>query len=116
MKWKQEEMNEVYLKVQKTALTDEAFRKELIADPKAAIEKISGKALPEGFKINIVESDPAYSATFVLPDFVGNAIEDDDLENVAGGVSILVIISACAAAIGAGPCAADACAADISVK
>jgi len=113
MSWNQEEMNYVYLKVQKTAMTDEVFRKELIADPKAAIEKLSGKELPQGFKIKVVESDPAYAATFVLPDFIGEAIDDEDLDNVAGGaVSFLAIVSVCGAAFSPG-CGGDVCGAKL---
>ena len=89
MSWNQQEMQEVYAKVQKLATTDEAFRKQLLEDAKAAIEKVSGKELPEGFTVKFIERDPAYSATFLLPDFIGEEVEidDDDLENVAGGVT-----------------------------
>jgi hypothetical protein len=101
------------------AMVDQNFRNELVVNPKTAIEKVSGKELPEGFNIKVIESDPAYSATFVLPDFIGEAVEagDEFLENVAGGapISVLLVFSACAAAIGVSNCAADACGARIKV-
>ena len=111
MEWTQENLNELYLKVQKQALTDEEFRKDLLSDPNAVIEKETGEKLPEGFKIQVIESDPAYTATFVLPDLVGEELEDGELDQVAGGFSFILVASACAAALSVGGCAADACAA-----
>ena len=59
---------------------------------------MTGEKLPEGFNIKVIENDPAYNATFVLPDLVSGEIEEDNLEE-AGGVSLVVLGSACAAAI-----------------
>ena len=112
MEWTQEKLNELYFKMQKKAMTDEEYRKGLLSNPNKMIEEEIGGKLPEGFQVNVIESDPAYTATFVLPDMMGDELEDDELDQVAGGVvSVLVIISACAAAISPGGCAADACAA-----
>lgn len=116
MKWTQEELNRLYFKLQKQAVTDEEFRKELLDDPNGVIERETGEKLPEGFKIQVVESDPAYSATFVLPDLVGDELEDSELDAVAGGVSIIIIASACAAAISVGGCPLDACAARATIS
>lgn len=117
MEWTQEKLNELYVKIRKQAITDEEFRKELLADPNRVIERESGQKLPEGFQINVVENDPAYDATFVLPDMIGEELEDKELDQVAGGVvSLLLVISACAAALGLNLCAADACAAKVSPK
>lgn len=98
MSWTQEEMNEVYSKVHKLALTDGEFREELMKDSKAAVEKLTGRELPDGFQIKVIENDPAYQATFVLPDFVGDEMDEADLDEVAGGVAFIVGISACALA------------------
>jgi len=127
MSWTKKEMSEAYFKVQKAAVTDPAFRKELIASPKAAIEKIYGKELPEGFKVKILENDPAYAATFVLPDFIGEVLEDDDLDNVAGGtggtdepdlqldgaVSVAAIVSVCGGAVALSACGANICGGEV---
>lgn len=111
MEWTQEKLNELYFKVQRQALTDEEFRKDLLSDPNAVIEKETGEKLPEGFQIQVIESDPAYTATFVLPDLIGEELEDGELDQVAGGVSLILVISACAAAISFEGCPADTCAA-----
>ena len=84
-KWKMSELNDLSLKIQKLSATDEEFRKELLSNPKEVIEKAAGRALPEGFSIKIIEQDPDYTATILLPNFVGNSLGDDALEGVAGG-------------------------------
>lgn len=116
MEWTQEHMNQIYLNIQKKAVTDEEFRQELLANPNGTIEKVIGRKFPEGFQVKVIESDPAYNATFVLPDLAGEELEDEDLDQVAGGFSAILIVSACAAAIGTGSCAANACAAEGTVK
>jgi hypothetical protein len=114
MAWTQEKINEIYVKVQQLATTDEEFRAELLKDSSAAIAKVAGEELPEGMKFHVIENDPAYNATFVLPDLVGDELEDAELDSVAGGVSYVVIVSACAAALAMGGCGANACAAKAS--
>jgi hypothetical protein len=96
MVWTQEEMNEVYAKVMQKATTDEEFRKELLDSPKSAIEKLTGEALPDDYKIKVLENDPNYTATFVLPSSAGE-LNIDDLENVAGGN---IELTACGALAG----------------
>lgn len=86
MEWSQERIDEIYAKVLKLAATDEAFRAELLKDSSAAITKVAGEALPATFKVKIIENDPAYAATFVLPPLLSSELDDEDLENVAGGV------------------------------
>ena len=86
MAWTQEKINEVYLLVQKTAQTDEEFRTELLEDPTKAITKLTGEEIPEEFKIKVIENDPAYTATFVLPPLAAEELDDEDLEDVAGGL------------------------------
>lgn len=109
MAWTQDKINEIYMEVQKMAVTDEEFRKELLEDTNSAIEKVAGEKLPEDFKIKVVENDPAYAATFVLPPMVSDELSDDELDAVAGGACLIDFGSAC----GAQACAAkgEACAA-----
>lgn len=115
MEWTKEEMEALYVNMQKKAMTDEEFRKEILADANKALAKLAGKELPEGVKIKVVEQDPAYTATFVLPDFVSEEVDMEELEKAAGGISFAAGGSACGVAIGIGPCPADACGAQLSL-
>lgn len=85
MEWTKEEMETLYANMQKKAMTDEEFRKEVLADANKALERLAGKKLPEGVKVKAIEQDPAYTATFVLPDFVPEEMDMEDLEKAAGG-------------------------------
>lgn len=87
MAWTYDKVNKTYLLAQELAAKNKAFREELIRDPKSAIEKFTGETLPKDYNIKVIESDPAYSATFVLPLMLSDDLTDDDLANVAGGVS-----------------------------
>lgn len=116
MEWTQDKLNELYLSIQKKAMTDEEYRKELLENATAVIEKEIGTELPEGMKFNVIENDPAYNATFVLPDMLSEELEDEDLEQVAGGLSLVIIITACALALNVSDCAANVCGAKMDVK
>ena len=114
-KWTQEEMDELYLKMQQKAMTDEEFRKELLEDANKALEKLAEKPLPEGMKLKIIENDPAYTATLVLPDMVDEEIDLEDMKKAAGGLNAVLGLTACSAAIGIGPCVGDACGARLKI-
>lgn len=91
--WTKEKMDEVYGLVMEKARVDEAFRKNLIADPNKTIEELAGIPVPADYKIRVIEHDPAYQATFFLPEMLGEEITVEDMDTVAGG-----------------SCAAEACA------
>ncbi len=115
--WTQQEMDELIAKMTKKAMTDAAFRKEVLEDATKALEKLAGRPLPEGSSLKCIEKDPNYQTTFVLPDLIDEErINDESLEQVAGGISVALIASICAVAGGVGPdigyCAGKACAAD----
>ena len=86
MNWTQNEINETYQRIQAIAATDNKFREVLLSNPQKAIEELTGKTLPDGYTIKVIESDPAFSATFVLPLSRTGEITDDDLDNIAGGL------------------------------
>lgn len=128
MDWSQKELEELYQKVNQLASTDADFRKELQENAHAAIERIAGKKLPEGFRLETIETDLSYNRTFVAPDFAPGELNLRDLKSVAGGqgeeqsdgapsqgegqdvgISIMAIVSVCGVAGGVGPCPADAC-------
>lgn len=100
MEWTQDKINELYMEVQKLAVTDEEFRAELLNDSSSAIEKVAGEKLPEGFSVKVIENDPQYAATFVLPPMVSEELGDEELDSVAGGFCLID-----------GSCGAKACAA-----
>ena len=122
--WTQQELEELITKMTKKAMTDAAFRKEVLADATKALEKLAGKPLPEGSSLKCIEKDPNYQTTLVLPDLIDQEkLDDDSLQKVAGGISVALIVSVCAVASGVGPdvgmcpmkaCAADACGANLS--
>ena len=115
--WTQQEIEELMAKMTKKAMTDAEFRKEVLEDATAALEKLAGKPLPEGASIKCVERDPNYQTTLVLPDLIyEEKLDEDSLQNVAGGISVALIVSICAAAASAGPdsglCGAKFCSSD----
>ena len=102
--WTQQELEELMAKMTTKAMTDAEFRKEVLADATKALEKLAGKPLPDGASIKCIEKDPNYQNTLVLPDMIDEEkLDDGSLQNVAGGVSIVLIISVCGAAAGVGP-------------
>ena len=67
---------------------DEAFRAELLANPRAAVEKLFGTELPPQIKIQAIEEAPdtyiiGVPATIAVGEF--GELSDSDLEAVAGG-------------------------------
>lgn len=128
MSWTQKELEELYQKANARGLADPAFRARLETDAKRALEEISGKELPEGFSLNMVDGDRRYAAAYFTPDFTGGELSLSDLRAVAGGageqdfggdegnvevpnygISFALIVSVCGAAAAVGPCPADAC-------
>lgn len=106
--WTQKEMDELYVKMMERSVSDMEFRKALLEDADKALQSLTDKKLPKGLKLKVVENDPAYTATLVLPDF-GTEVDDGQLEKAAGGISLLLGATSCAAAIGIGPCFMDMC-------
>ena len=113
MEWTKEEMEALYASMQKKAMTDEDFRKEILADANKALAKLAGKELPEGMKIKVIEQDPAYTATFVLPDLASEEVDMEELDKAAGGISFALVLSICGVALPSSPsnntCGADIC-------
>ena len=65
---------------------DLAFRRELLANPREAIEQAFGVVIPRTFNIRFVEREPGVDALVVLPDARHEGeLSDDDLEAVSGG-------------------------------
>lgn len=87
MAWSQERIKEVYKQVQLLASTDEIFRSELLLNPIVTIELVAGEALPEGYDIVLTESNLDSPLVFSIQSVMLGEISDDDLSNVAGGIT-----------------------------
>jgi hypothetical protein len=66
------------------AMTSKAFRDELLADPRGALERELGFKLPAGVNVKIVEEDEN-NLYVVLPQAPPQGLAEADLEMVAGG-------------------------------
>ena len=128
MSWTQKELEELYQKINRAVAEDPDFLPKAKKDPKAAVEELAGRPLEEGFRLNFIEQDSSYGDTYVLPEFVGEELAPGELDAIAGGksavavragrdcpkdntleVSVVVIVSACAAAVSGTACGGDAC-------
>ena len=67
---------------------DEAFRQQLLREPKSAVEQELGGQLPEGIEVRVVQ-ETAETLYLVLPTASSGVssgeLSDEDLEAVAGG-------------------------------
>lgn len=83
--WTGEEAQKALQVIVKRASMDVEFRSRILENPAGAVLEATGRPLPEGFVINVVENDGA-DLTVVLPDLsVASELSDDLLEAVAGG-------------------------------
>ena len=74
----------------KRSLEDDIFRQQLLADPKAIIEREIGRQLPEEVRVVAME-ETADTIDLVLPyrstdDQESGELSDRELQGVAGGV------------------------------
>ena len=102
MQWTQQQIDECIEACRRRAAVDAGFRGKLLSDPAAAIRELSGREIPAGFRIRILENDPAYDATFVLPPAASGDVSDKELDGVTGGSALCAFET----------CAANACGAD----
>lgn len=82
---------EVEEKLIKKAWGDSEFKKQLLNDPKAVIEKEMGKALPENFVVKVVE-ETANTAYIRIPRNP-EELSDTEMDNVSGGCWLSVDLS-----------------------
>ena len=73
--------------------TDMDFRRQLLEEPKAALEAHYGKQLPDTYNVSFVENKA--DATIVLPDAVDPEAElsEEELEAVSGGATPWIVIT-----------------------
>lgn len=78
-------INDLEFQVLKLADEDNEFRSELLADPKAAIEKKIGVPVPESFNIHVHEESEV-NIHLVLPP-ASRELSDSQIRAAAGGGS-----------------------------
>ena len=78
-----EDLNKQWGQVVAKAWTDASFKKQLLADPAAAL-KASGLEVPRGLQVKVVENTDQV-LHLVLPAKASGEISEKDLEKVAGG-------------------------------
>jgi hypothetical protein len=82
--------NEVEQRLIQKSLEDDAFRQQLLEDPRATVEQELGTPVPESIEIRAVEETPN-AIYLVLPPTSssdqsgGSELSDQELESVAGG-------------------------------
>lgn len=76
-------VEKAYAEMQKKAAEDETFRKAMLANPNKAISEFIGQEIPADFRINVVEFDPSYQFTFLMPPT--NELTDEELDTMAAG-------------------------------
>jgi hypothetical protein len=83
--WTKEDINKTLSEISKKTAIDKEFRKMAMENPAQAIKQITGREIPDGFKIKIIENQPDVDFTFVLPDFQKEELSESELATVAGG-------------------------------
>jgi hypothetical protein len=81
-----EERERFKSKIIERAKKDEAFKAQLISNPRKAIESELGKSLPAHVQFHVVE-ETASSLYVVLPESPSKELSDQDLESVTGGAT-----------------------------
>lgn len=88
MSWTQQSFAAAIRQVVHKATSDTAFRAQVLADVHAAVKEVSGREVPEDFKINVVDGT-GYQLTVVLPALhPSGELSDQELDDVAGGIVI----------------------------
>ena len=84
MAWTQEKVEATLKSVVEKAQADPLFREKLKYDPKEVLETEAGEAIPEWFRIEIVDQNDV-DIVITLPKIESDELSDADLEQVAGG-------------------------------
>jgi len=88
-RWDAKAIEEAVRIIYRKSMVDEEFRQLCFTEPKKAVWQATGMNLPDHFKLRFVDNAGAH-LTLVLPDMITNdELSDEDLEAVAGGVSVL---------------------------
>lgn len=85
MVWTKLEVEKAIDIIRNLASKDAEFRRLCLTDPNEAIRKVTGKEVPDGYRVKLIENQPGYDSTFVLPDLIRSELSDEELDRVAGG-------------------------------
>mgnify|MGYP001584005813 CR=1 FL=1 len=83
--WSRQDVERAIAEIAKRSSGDAEFRKRTLENPGAVIAEVSGKALPPGYAIEIIESRPGIDWTYVLPPPRDGELSDEELDKAAGG-------------------------------
>ncbi len=95
--WTEAEAQQVIKEIARRATTESDFRKLALTDPAKAVETVAGKPLPPGISVKIFDGEGA-TFSMVLPPLKADASElnDQELEQVAGGRCGVSCLASCA--------------------
>ncbi|MFA5479454.1 MAG: NHLP leader peptide family RiPP precursor [Candidatus Muiribacteriota bacterium] len=83
--WTPQEVKKVIDTIKQKSATDKKFRERVLNNTSEVVKELTGKDIPADFKLNVIETKPGYSETLVLPNFIGDTLNEDDLDAVSGG-------------------------------
>ena len=87
--WTDEEMARAVLEVLRRVAVDEDFKKLALSNSAEAIARVDPKPLPAGLVMKFVDnSGPLKVIPLPAPTFASEEISEEQLEAVAGGVSV----------------------------
>jgi len=87
LRWSEIDRDSIQGPLMHKAVTDPAFKRELIADPRGALQRALGVQLPEKIKISVLEETPEHFYIVLPPAalFPSGELADAELEMVAAG-------------------------------
>jgi hypothetical protein len=83
----QKSRREIHAALVARATKDEAFRRELISNPRGVLEREIGVKMPDAVNVSVLEESPQHIYLVLPPALpsIGSGLSDQDLEAVSGG-------------------------------